>query len=404
MKNWTTLLFTVALFIFTTNTVYAQRAKDIAANIIENNLTVRAYRAQAEAVRADNHTGLTLADPEVEFIHKWSQDLSSEVIEIEGEKITVPNFMELSVTQSFDFATLLGAKRRLARSKDELAEIEYQQAMQLMALNVNRLLINLSCANEIANDWAKRIEFSNQLEQKYRTAFKAGDIGRLEYNKTLLELTSVHTDYMKVLAEQQAAIRALQAAGLQDTIGLTSLIISEQDVENVALMYGSERSMTHAQSLQKESVARAEVKLAKSESLPVLSVGYAAEYMPKEYNYHGLLVGMSLPLWANKGNVKRAKAQLALAQAEAADQTHAIEMKCYDLKCRTEDSRKIAETLHKASEELVSVDVLRKSLDSGDIDIIQYLADHAALYNLHIKYHEAERDYLLLFAEYCLVK
>lgn len=101
------ILCSVFLFIaFTGIKAQNNRPENISSilkDIEENNTTLKALRLETESVILENKTNLTLADPEIGFNYLW------------GSPSLVGQRKDFSVTQSFDFTTLLGYKGSVAK-------------------------------------------------------------------------------------------------------------------------------------------------------------------------------------------------------------------------------------------------------------------------------------------------
>lgn len=80
---------------------------DALSEIARGSRTLKARTLQTQATENENMTGLNLSNPEVEFAYQWGVQNADKVM--------------LDVSQGFDFATLSGAKRRVAESQNRMA-------------------------------------------------------------------------------------------------------------------------------------------------------------------------------------------------------------------------------------------------------------------------------------------
>lgn len=78
--------------------------------ILGNNPTLISETRTTAASNADALTGLTLADPEVSVSYMF------------GAPSDVPNKTNIEVTQTFDFPTMSGARRRLAQAQGRVQD------------------------------------------------------------------------------------------------------------------------------------------------------------------------------------------------------------------------------------------------------------------------------------------
>ena len=99
--------------------VLAASAQDIYKNVLqsveEGSTTLRALHEQALARKAENHTGLTPADPEVEFGYLWAHPSAG------------GNRKDVAFRQQFDFPTAYVERAKLAGVLDRTSELDYLQ-------------------------------------------------------------------------------------------------------------------------------------------------------------------------------------------------------------------------------------------------------------------------------------
>lgn len=113
-----------------------------------NNTTLVTLRAEVEAQKLANRTGITLPDPEVGLKRMWE---GAE----ESGKLT-----EITVTQSIDLATVMGQRVRLAQHQDVLVDEEYKVARMDILLEAKLVCIDLSYYNALAKELERRLTYA----------------------------------------------------------------------------------------------------------------------------------------------------------------------------------------------------------------------------------------------------
>ena len=150
--------------------------------------------------------------------------------------------------------------------------------------------------------------------------------------------------------------------------------------------------MQETQNAQQQLIARNELRSVRSQSMPSITAGYMAELTDDE-KWRGVTVGLSIPLWRNVRNVKRARLQVQSAQSEAEDAMYQLEQIAAAQKLRTERYFDIAQDIKNKLANASSYPLLRKALAEGEISLVEYTIEVSDLFDMRIKALEAERDY-----------
>lgn len=359
----------------TCSSLWADDFESILLQIEQNNSTLRAVRDGVEAEKAENHTALTLADPEVEYSHYW------------GAPSAVGGRNDFSVSQALDFATLFGVKRQMARSKDELADVNYEERRLEVLMEASRLLVDVVYYNRCLDRHRSQQQEMKRAVELSEKAFKAGRINRLDLNKPRLALAELNA----TVAEEEM-LREEALLRLKQLNGGNVVTIGQIDYSVPQSMAHGRLSVNKQREEAEQRVAENEVRMAKSQSMPQLTVGYASE-LTRDEKFRGITVGMSVPLWNNKNNVKRAKAQQQAARSKQQDVLFHIQSEYENQKARTERLRQYAQTLAENVPELSSKVVLHDAFERGDISALDYYLELTSDYELQHKALLAERDY-----------
>lgn len=354
---------------------FALHAEDISAviqKIMENNVTLRKYRAQTDAAKAGNNVGLTLADPEVEFNYLW------------GSPNDVGQRKDISVTQHFDYATLFGLKRREAHSRDELAEIEYEQARILLQQEALLTIADIATANETIAEHESRLAIAEKNASLLKRKMDAGDANKIEYNKALLDLASHKADLSEAVMERDALLcNVIFHQSMNDEMKVRLCSVSLDDIKEYVSTPGTSTlwQIEEEKAQREERVADAELRTVRSASLPELTAGYMSE-LTREEKFRGITVGLSVPLWSNRGNVAKVRQQKVALLAERDETIANMQSRRSAILSRVDHLSRLIESIQLSLKASSSDSLLRKALAEGEISITEYLSDRESYYDL----------------------
>lgn len=354
--------------------------------VLEGNLGLKAENSRTEAEKLENNTGVNLPNPEVEFAYQFGED--------DDKKI-------LDITQGFDFATLSGAKRKLANAKNRNAETRFLLKRSEVAAVVDRLMADIVFQTKYGAFLSAQ---TKRIEQLYNSAlklFEAGKISIVDLNSAKLALITAQNDEKINTIEREANLSELERLGAtkiswdgSEYMDYTLPSDFESWIKPVSLSNADvENAMSEAE------VAGQEVNLRKKEQLPGFSLGYTSEMMPYE-NFYGISLGLELPLWGNKGKLKAAKA--AKLASDLAAET-AIEEFTGTQKIRFDKAQILGKTWKEISKLQTNhsyKEGLDKLLDEGRISVTEYITQLQPIAELERKGLECERDYQLALTEF----
>lgn len=341
-----------------------------------NNTSLRAASDRTEAAKQEARMETSLADPELGFDYLW------------GAPGQIGHRKDVNITQSLDLATLFGYRRRLARSQQELLDLELQQQQIAKQLEALDLLVQLTCLNQSLALTEERLAQERLLADAYEKRLQAGDANKLEVNRMRLSVADIEAD-----AERLHTERDLLRLDLQTLCADSTIDYQATDYQPLQSLPGfSLRALQQAQMAQQQTVADADLSAARAQSLPTLTAGYMAELTDDE-KWRGITVGLSIPLWNNRTNLRRARLQQQSARSEAADAAYQLEQATTAQRLRTERYQHIAQHLEQQLQNASPTALLRKALDEGEISLIEYTLECTDLFDLRLKALEAERDY-----------
>lgn len=332
-------------------------------SVEQHNTTLVALRHETEAAKVGNHTNLNLPNPEVEFGYLW------------GSPSSIGHRKDVSAVQSFDFATVTGAKRRLARQQDALADWQYKESRMQLLLEAHHLCLDAIYYNAMCKELMQRKQYAEEITSAQQKRLEQGDINRIEYNQVKLDLAAVCAELMRCNTERAAVMAELQRLN-----GGEPLLIEATDYPAVAIANDFEawyaeaeqKSPALAYVKQQIDVANRELAVRRADGLPTVSLGFMGEYVSGE-SYQGVKVGMSIPLWANKNRVRQAKAEVEAAKARQTDARQQFYSRLHNLFVQQRGLRQVVQSYQEALRATDNTSLLKKALDAGSISTMDYL-------------------------------
>ncbi|MDR2286684.1 MAG: TolC family protein [Prevotellaceae bacterium] len=385
MKN---LLILIAMI--TGNAIFAQNSIDNVLNGIEqNNTTLKALKETVEAQKLENATGIYLPNPEVEFNYLW------------GNPNNIGNRNDISVRQTFDLPTVTGVKKKISDQRNSLIELQYRAERLDILLQARKYCLDLIYYNALKQELVRRLEYAVTLADGYKTRLDNGDANILEYNKAQMNLATVKGEMANVETERQSILAELKRLN-----GGVAVALNDSKYEAVTLPVDFDEWFAQiAQSnptleyvRQEVEIAKSQITLNKSMSLPTFSAGFMREKVVGEA-YQGISFGISIPLWENKNRVRQARAALKANEAKQSDTRLQF---CEYLRNIYERAKNLQSTALVYSQSLSSFDntaLLKKALDAGEISLLDYIIELGLYYNnINLKLN-AEREFQKTLAE-----
>lgn len=379
-----TILLTFVLY-----TAFSQSYESVLRSIEQNNTTLKALRAQADAQKMESRKDIHLDNPEVEFGYLW------------GSPTETGKRLDLNVSQSFDFPTTYYYKKKIADGQAAQADLTYESERRTLMAEARKLCIEMIYLNIMREEDNLHIRVAEEIQGAYQKMFDEGEVSILELNKAKLNLLSARKEYESNKIERESVLADLgrlnggQAVVLEDTIYPSAVLPTNFDewYRSIEGSYPELQQLT----LQQDLVRR-EVQLSKSMWAPRFNVGYKSERILGT-SLQGVGVGIELPLWQNRYAVKSAQAHsLALQSAVSDVQTHYYST----LKSKYAQALSLQELYNNYQRVLQSVNtdaLLKKALDQGEIPLIEYILERNVYHEALHDAFEAQRDFQKAVAE-----
>lgn len=368
-----------------------ENAGTVLSQIEKNNTALHALRKRTEADQYGYKAERALDAPEVGFDYLWSSPAD------------VGTRKDISVTQSIDVAALAGARGKLANSRTELSDIQYNIERQKILLEAKQLYIRIVYCNAVNAELSSRIARSEQIEAAYRDMQARGETDMIEVNKAHLAYLSQKNALSRNLVERESLLSELQGLNGGEPVEVNASVISTDEVlpADFGAWYAEASQQMPELAYMKKNVDvnAAEARTAKMANYPSLTAGYMAELV-KGSNFRGLTLGLSIPIWSVRSKVRQANASCEAAKLEERDavtKTYNSFKALYDrAKGLQEISAELSSSLAVSMEAMA---LTEHKLKAGDISLIDNIMELSLYYSLADEVLATSCDYALALAE-----
>lgn len=368
-----------------------ENAGTVLSQIEKNNTALQALRKRTEADQYGYKAERALDAPEVGFDYLWSSPAD------------IGTRKDISVTQSIDVAALAGARGKLANSRTELSDIQYNIERQKILLEAKQLYIRIVYCNAVNAELSSRIARSEQIEAAYRDMQARGETDMIEVNKAHLAYLSQKNALSRNLVERESLLSELQGLNGGEPVEVNASVISTDEMlpADFGAWYAEASQQIPELAYMKKNVDvnAAEARTAKVANYPSLTAGYMAELV-KGSNFRGLTLGLSIPIWSVRSKVRQANASCEAAKLEERDamtKTYNSFKALYDrAKGLQEISTELSSSLAVSTEAMA---LTEHKLKAGDISLIDNIMELSLYYSLADEALATSCDYALALAE-----
>ena len=152
--------------------------------------------------------------------------------------------------------------------------------------------------------------------------------------------------------------------------------------------------------LKSEQVAaRRQLSVNKSKSLPGFELGYRMNTATGGERFNGFLVGISIPLFSNRNNVKQAKAQALYTDLQLESTTTTVESELHQLYNQSVALKTSMDEYNMVLKSQNSLALLNKAIQTGQISMIEYFVDVTTFYQSMQNYMQLQNEYQKVMAQ-----
>ena len=383
------IFLTVALFCGLAG-LHAQTGsiERVLKSIEQNNRELQAGEQNTRAEKLDVRNENNLEDPSVSYSRKF------------GEQDGVSPEIEFEVTQGIDFPTLYAQRRQYGKLQGRALDLQQAVLRRDILLRAKELCLDLIRLNQLKALYGQRLKNAEELNALFDERFEKGDVNILEVNKVKMELMNLRA----TVAENDAAYRT----ALQNLLAMNGNMPLEFD-ETVYPLVPELRSLEQVrdevmgadyvlkQAQAGSEAARKLVKVNRHGWLPKLEVGYGREG-GSDAMLNGFVVGVSVPIFSNRGKVKAARARQAgaeLAQEQVAQQVEA------DIQSLFNEATRLRASMQAYDTGLMdkTLSTLKQAVEAGQLSVLDYYSEAETVYASQEKLVDLENRYQKVVAQ-----
>lgn len=363
--------------------------ESVLVSIEANNKTLKAGKRYLEAMRLEHRTGLNLSNPvvDVEFMR--------------GSPAIAGDQTDITLIQSIDFPTVYGKRRSIANGMIEHDEIEWNATRQRILLQAKLVGIELTYQNKMGMELRTRLESAQRGLAGQNRLMAAGEGTILDQMKARLHLIEVQTK----VAENESAIHGLNQTLIELNGGIPIALLDVKyptlptlpDVETLEAEI--EANDPHLDALtQRVDIGRMETDLQKSMSLPKFEVGYRYQGFLGQ-DFHGIHLGMSIPLWENRNKIRARQAHVTLRDQQLDEYLTQHTSEIMAKYGKQEQLRRLLSEYEALFASMNHGELLAKALSLGEISVIDYYRELTVLYESIDTYFATEKEVQITIAE-----
>lgn len=380
-----TLLASAALSVNGQNSIDA-----VLRSIEANNKELQANNQLTVSKKLEAKLDNNLPDPSVSYVHQYG---NREGMGIQGE---------LVASQLFDFPSVYVQKNKLAKSKAASFDRQGAEFRQQILLQAKEICLDLVLLNQQRALLDQRRQNAEQLAELYAMRLETGDANILETNKIDLELLNAKTEARMNESARIAKLQELATLNGGIAIDFTdTTYMSDGDILSFEeLCAEAVTSNPQLLTLKSEQVAaRRQLSVNKSKSLPSFELGYRMNTATGGERFNGFLVGISIPLFSNRNNVKQAKAQALYTDLQLESTTTTVESELHQLYNQSVALKTSMDEYNTVLKSQNSLALLNKAIETGQISMIEYFVDVTTFYQSMQNYMQLQNEYQKVMAQ-----
>ena len=365
----------------------AQEADTLMKMVLEQNRDLKVAREVYQVAILEAGTGNTPPDPKVEFGYLFEKPSD------------IGNRIDFGVTQQLDFPTAYIHRSNLKKIHSSRAQLEYILTRQEVLLEARQLWLEQIHLNQLQALLSERLQQAETIRTHMEHQLEAGEVGLLEVGQSKLMVASLEGEYEEVLAH----LENNQIALLEITGGTHVDIHDTRFPQPVQMipdtLLEAYRQGPYAELYQQGLQLKEEEKnLAVSKHLPKITAGYFSESVTNQA-YRGFRLGVSVPLWENANTVKRAKSEIAQAEAEVSQVSYQQEKEIRQNLNKLETLQLRVNKLEEALGSANSLSLLISAMENGEISLSEYFYTSDFYFRNQQQLLRYKRDLLVQEAE-----
>jgi len=368
-------------FLLCVNVIFAQNAYQNVLDTIEANSTIlSAHHKKMEADKSTNNAYSLFENPEIEAGYKFGSEGSNKV--------------EMGVSQEIAFPTYYTNESKIIKINDNIIDIQYQIDRMGVLTEVQNICTELVFCKMKIKLYEQNYDNAVKIADAYQKMMELGEANILDYNKSKMNLANAKNNYDLELIHQEnlmASLKTLNGGKDIDFQYEDYAIVSLPENFDEWYSIVEQSNPVFEQMRQQIALNQQQVKKSKAEWFPSLNIGYGAE-IGKDESEHGPSIGLSLPLWHNKGSVKSAKLQAEAAESMLMNEKEVTYNYLYSLFAKVKALQNNVGALAESMQQFDSQALLLKSFEQGEMNLVDYLLEVEHYQNAVLELYSAQYE------------
>lgn len=371
--------------------MYAITPQEAANAILSRNGDRLQIVVAQNAKDLETHTIANAPDPTIEGDYMWMP---------EG----VDNRWNVAIGYEMEWPGVYKSRRNLGKAMRDANAAEAEAGVYEKYIEILKEIGTYLYAERRINMMRNIQSATDSLYVAAVRATNGGQMSRLDLSKITLEQGRVNTVIANLEAEKSGSEGNLKTlnggydcVALLNSIDRTWIMTPTHSLEEYIAEARTNPELQKA--IADLKVAERNIGVAKSEGLPNLSIGYHHDF-EDAMHFNGATLGMSIPLFANRGKVKAAEAAKAVAEYQLTVTTDRVES---EITALYDEVQLIDQALKVPMEVFASTDynnLLLKAYRGGELSLTDYLQERswfseAHLDLLELQYQREQRMWLL---------
>ena len=338
-------------------------------------------RSQRESDKAGAQCGKAPASPEIGFNYLWGSPSDEE-----------RNRYDISVTQELDMPTVYRRRREFTSAQEDMAEASYEIGRQELRREAVELYIEMAAREEFDSLQSERMRMLRAVSESIEKKYMAGRASIIELTKARVALTEAHNDSCQNVIGK---LRVRQKIAATIGVGVTVTDRFEMPTTRLAMPFEEWYAGTNIAELEaakkENELATRVCAMTRAERLPTMTVGYVSE-RTSETTLQGIGIGVRLPMWERRSEMRRAEKQKETTEMRQATET---QVRRHEMEGAYREAQALGETadaMSRAIGETNITDQLMRAYETGQIDVFRLSDETEELFALRQREIEARRD------------
>ena len=272
--------------------------------------------------------------------------------------------------------------------------IQYEIERMNVLTEVQNICTELIFCKTKINLYKQTYDNAVTIADAYQKMMELGECNILDYNKSKMNLANAKNNYDLEIIHYNNLM-----ANLKTMNGGKDIDFQYEDYALVVLPENFDEWYSNVeksnpvfeQMRQQIAIDNQNVKLKKNEWIPSINISYGAE-IGQDEREHGPSIGLSLPLWHNKGSVKSAKMKAEATEMMLSNEKSMTYNYLSSLFAKAKSLQENIGTLAASLKDFDSQALLLKAFEQGEMNLIDYVMEVEYYQNAMLELYSSQYE------------